>query len=197
MNVEVLGDDVAYGAFINLERLKSMGGKALKSFTSKSGAERAALLKRTDTRFSAGKQLRKILPRKVTKFRFGDDIDRVYGGCVGYVNTDMEMMGGLDDIFKSVVGAVKTFIKSDTGKVVATAVVGTAIAAMTPTQKAQLAQAQTAAGMTPQAISAVSGSPVAIPTGKPSFFTANAPWLIIGGVAVVGGIMMFATMKKR
>jgi len=182
MNVEVLGNDV--------EKTEPLKAKA--AFP----AMRDARITMKSSLFSAGKQLRKILPRKVSKFRFGDDIDRVYGGCAD--DDTVEMMGGwFSDVAGTLVNAVKTVIKSPTGKALGTAIVGAAVAKMTPTQKAQLAQAQTAAGMTPQALSDVSGSQVAIPTGKPSFFAQNAPWLIIGGVTIVGGIVLFATMKKR
>jgi hypothetical protein len=98
------------------------------------------------------------------------------------------------NIFTDMVSGISSFFKSDTGKVVAQAVASSVGQKLTPTQKAQLANIQEAAGITPMPQNYTT------PGYYPSQgfdYQKNLPYLIVGGAVVVGLMMMLATKGAR
>jgi ascorbate-specific PTS system EIIC-type component UlaA len=98
---------------------------------------------------------------------------------------------GADSYWGSAVKTVTNFIKSDIGKVV----VGTGLAVigakLTPTQKAQLANAQVAAGI--PLVPYNNSQPVE----KPDVKKDNTSYFIVGGAVLIAGLFLFSTMKRR
>ena len=98
---------------------------------------------------------------------------------------------GAESFWDSSVKTVTNFMKSDTGKVA----VGTGLAIisekLTPTQKAQLANAQVAAGipLVPYNNSQPVGKDSSTPKDNTSYF-------IVGGAVLLAAMFMFATMKR-
>ena len=98
---------------------------------------------------------------------------------------------GADSFWDSSVKTVTNFMKSDTGKVA----VGTGLAIisekLTPTQKAQLANAQAAAGI--PLVPYNNSQPVEKPDTKKD----NTSYYIVGGAVLIAGLFLLATLKRR
>ena len=105
----------------------------------------------------------------------GDDI--AYGG----------------DFLSSIGTGFTKFLQSDTGKVVTTIL--TDVGRTTPTDKAQIANMQTAAGLDPQALNNGSRTQVIIP--QASTLDKSLPYIIIGGSLLIGAILLFSTKRPR
>ena len=106
---------------------------------------------------------------------------------------------GRDDfggVLTKVGKTVQATAKTPVGKFITAAFVDSASVNLTPTQKAALAQAQIAAGMVPQVIVPTSGTQIAVPTDFKTTMQKNMPLIIIGGAALVGLLIVMATMKK-
>ena len=102
---------------------------------------------------------------------------------------DIMYDGWLEDASKSISG----FFQSDTGKVVTQAVATSVGQRLTPTQKAQWANIQEAAGISPYPVNPQTGmqNPNAFDYQK------NMPYLIAGGAVLIGLIMILGTRKSR
>jgi hypothetical protein len=181
MNVEVLGDDIAYGAEnmlgFNMPHLKRRLTPKFRKRGDKFTAKNAAMLA--------------ISPWSLA-FR-GDD---PYGGTI---MGDEDMLGFDFSFLKKIGAGISKIIKSPAGKAIGTAALTTAAARMSPTQKAQLASAQAIAGIDPTAISAATPSAIPVPTsGRPGFdMQKNMPLLIGAGVGVVALMVILGTRRTR
>jgi hypothetical protein len=116
-----------------------------------------------------------------------------YAGNFG----DDELMDGwLGSIGKGILKVGKTVVKavkSPSGKVVGAAALTAVAGRMTPTNKAALAAAQSAAGMDPQVIAAGGVTDLLYPYKQQDPLSKNMP-LILGGIALVG---IFAVMMMK
>jgi hypothetical protein len=119
-------------------------------------------------------QFRQYLEKMRQRALLGDDV--VYGGA-----WDVLTKGVTD------------FFKSDTGKVVTQAVTSSIGQRLTPTQKASLANLNEQMGITP-----MPGQYPPLPFPSQGFdWQKNAPYLIAGGAALVGLLIVVGTSKRR
>jgi hypothetical protein len=100
------------------------------------------------------------------------------------------MLGG--NVFTDFFSSIGKAVSSDTGKAVTAAVLTTTAQRMTPTQKANLAIVQEAAGIPAQVVTGGGSTTINLP-GKTELSSA-LPY-IIGGVALLGLFAVIA-MKK-
>ena len=87
------------------------------------------------------------------------------------------------------------FVTSDTGKQVTGALLNVAAERLSPTQKAQVSQMQSAAGMQPIIYNYGTPQPVVLP--QPGGIKPAIPYIIIGGAVLVGAAIMLGTRKPR
>lgn len=174
MNVEVLGDDVVYGASMNtVFRKYPMESELLGAEDWKKSIIRR-VMRNMPKKFPKPLHIAEV---KKQKTLLGDDV---------LLGLDLS---GISDFGRSV-GA---FFQSDTGRAVGGAVLTTIAGRMSPTQKAQVARAQEIVGMQPQVFTG-SNNPIIMPTQEDSF-KKNLP-LILGGVGLLAAITL-VVLKKR
>lgn len=111
-------------------------------------------------------------------------------------------MGGILDsvveAFKSGSQYVQKIVQTPTGQVIASGLVTAALSRLTPTQKADLAQAQATLGMTPVVYSNTGGvNPYNVFPPQPDTFQRNMPLIIAGGAVIVGMLFLLGTQKRR
>lgn len=165
MNVEVLGDDVVYGGFF----------------------KKAAMWTPVGLGYRAAKRVQKTARKPVRK-------------AVSYLGAE-ELDGWLANIAKGVgkyggkaIKGIRAVVKSPAGRDVGSALLVGVGNRMNPTQKAQLAQAQEAVGMTPQIVTG-SNTEIAVPLAKQGGIMSNPVVLVGGAVAAVA--ILALVLKKR
>jgi hypothetical protein len=124
--------------------------------------------------------------RKRRGTSFGDD--ELLGVDWGAFGT------GLLNIGKSGVKAVSKVVSSPTGKSVISAGLASVAGRLNPTEKANLAQAQEAMGLSPQVITGGGASAIYLPQPESSL-QKNLPY-IIGGVVFLGIVTVLLTKKR-
>lgn len=144
MNVQVLGDDVCYGA-------------SLKTVFRKQQAQ---------------------LHPEYSQYRQDDE----------------HLGGGFTDALVGIGKGIAKVFTSDTGKAVTSAVLTASAGRLTPTDKANLASVQQAAGISPQVVTGGGVSLIKWPSAAGDQLTSAMP-LILGGVALLG--VMLVMMKQR
>jgi len=107
---------------------------------------------------------------------------------------DVFLGGGLTDFLSDVTKGISKAFTSDTGKALTSAVLETTAKRITPTQKAQIASMQEAAGINPQALTSGGSTFINWPTGKTDM-TTMIP-LAIGGVALLALMAMMFKISR-